>query len=48
MSMLNLGNPNLDWVKLANGMGVEAARAKTQEECADLMRQSFQQAGRFD
>ena len=29
MSMLDLGNPDLDWVKLANGMGVEAARATT-------------------
>ncbi|MBL8309324.1 MAG: acetolactate synthase large subunit [Burkholderiales bacterium] len=42
MSMLDLGNPDLDWVKLAGGMGVEAARATTLESCADLMRQSFQ------
>ncbi len=41
MSMLDLGNPLLDWVSLANGMGVEAARATTLEECADLMRSSF-------
>ena len=47
MSMLDLGNPPLDWVKLANGMGVEAARATTLEQCADLMRQSFRQAGPF-
>ena len=47
MSMLDLGNPNLDWVKLANGMGVEAARATTLEACADLMRQSFRQSGPF-
>ena len=47
MSMLDLGNPNLDWVKLANGMGVEAARATTLEECADLMLQSFKQNGPF-
>ena len=26
MSMLDLGNPELDWVKIANGMGVEAVR----------------------
>ena len=38
---LDLGNPNLDWVKLANGMGVEAARTNTLEGVADLMRQSF-------
>ncbi|RYZ00199.1 MAG: acetolactate synthase large subunit [Comamonadaceae bacterium] len=47
MRMLDLGDPNLDWVKLANGMGVEAARATTLEQCADLMRQSFRQPGPF-
>ena len=47
MSMLDLGNPNLDWVKLANGMGVEAARATTLEACADLMLQSFRLSGPF-
>jgi acetolactate synthase-1/2/3 large subunit len=47
MSMLDLGNPNLDWVKLANGMGVEAARATTLEACADLMKHSFWQGGPF-
>jgi thiamine pyrophosphate-dependent acetolactate synthase large subunit-like protein len=31
MRMLDLGNPALDWVKLAGGMGVEAARASTME-----------------
>ena len=47
MSMLDLGNPNLDWVALAKGMGVEAARATTLEACADLMEQSFKQTGPF-
>lgn len=41
MSMLDLGNPSLDWVRLANGMGVEAARATTLDTCADLMASSF-------
>jgi len=27
LSMLDLHNPELDWVKLASGMGVEASRA---------------------
>ncbi|EFH09707.1 acetolactate synthase large subunit [Pseudoroseomonas cervicalis] len=40
MSMLDLGNPDLDWCKLAGGMGVEAARATTLEQCADLLAQS--------
>ncbi len=35
------------WTKLANGMGVEAARAETMEECADLMACSFRQPGPF-
>ena len=47
MSMLDLGNPAIDWVKVANGLGVEAARATTLEECADLMKQSFSGAGPF-
>ncbi|WP_250495181.1 acetolactate synthase large subunit [Caballeronia sp. GAWG1-1] len=47
MSMLDLSNPGLDWVKLANGLGVEAARATSLEACADLMRQSFAQGGPF-
>ena len=47
MSMLDLGNPALDWVKIANGLGVEAARATTMERCADLMAQSFGQTGPF-
>ncbi|WP_448465151.1 acetolactate synthase large subunit [Martelella sp. AMO21009] len=47
MSMLDLSRPDIDWVQLANGMGVEAARATTLEQCADLMRQSFKQNGPF-
>ena len=47
MSMLDLGDPALDWVKLANGMGVEAAHAATLEQCADLMTASFQTAAPF-
>ena len=45
--MLDLSNPTLDFVKLANGMGVEAARASTIEECEELMRMSFAQDGPF-
>ena len=32
LSVLDLHNPELDWVKLAEGMGVEASRAETAEE----------------
>lgn len=41
MSMLDLSAPSLSWVNLANGMGVEAARATSLEECGDLMKASF-------
>nr|HET7860494.1 acetolactate synthase large subunit [Caldimonas sp.] len=47
MSMLDLGDPSLDWVRLANGMGVEGARATTLERCADLMTSSFGRDGPF-
>jgi len=47
MSMLDLGNPNIDWVKMAGAMGVEGARATTLDECADLMRSSFGRSGPF-
>jgi acetolactate synthase I/II/III large subunit len=32
LDLLDLSNPDLNWVQLANGMGVEASRATTQEE----------------
>jgi acetolactate synthase-1/2/3 large subunit len=47
MDMLDLGRPELDWVKLAQGLGVEAARTTTLEGCADLLAASFRQPGPF-
>jgi len=47
LGMLDLGNPDLDWVRLAGGLGVEAARAQTLEACADLMAASFRRDGPF-
>jgi acetolactate synthase I/II/III large subunit len=47
MNMLDLANPDMDFVKMANGMGVEAARASTLQECATLMQHSFRQEGPF-
>ncbi len=35
LSLFDLHNPELDWVSLAHGMGVEASRAVTAEEFAD-------------
>ncbi|WP_354683600.1 acetolactate synthase large subunit [Cupriavidus necator] len=47
MDMLDLGNPDLDWVKLANGMGVEGARAQDMETFADLFRMANGRKGPF-
>jgi acetolactate synthase I/II/III large subunit len=47
MRMLDLGTPPLDWVKLANGLGVEAAQATTMDACADLLAHSFRQNDPF-
>lgn len=47
MDMLDLSNPNLDWVKLAGGLGVEAARAETMEQFADLFVQANARPGPF-
>jgi acetolactate synthase-1/2/3 large subunit len=47
MDMLDLGNPDVGWVKLAESPGVEAASADTLETCADLMTQSFRRPGPF-
>jgi len=47
MQMLDLGNPDIGWVRLANTLGIEAAQAETLEDCADLMAQSFRRPGPF-
>jgi thiamine pyrophosphate-dependent acetolactate synthase large subunit-like protein len=41
----NLQNPALEWVKLAEGMGVEAARAETTERFADLFASAMKTRG---
>jgi acetolactate synthase-1/2/3 large subunit len=41
LDMMDLGHPDLDWVQLAGGMGVEGARAETLEVCGDLLRHSL-------
>lgn len=45
--MLTLSNPDLDWCALARGMGVEAKRAESCEELADLIRASLKRKGPF-
>ncbi|MBY4897793.1 acetolactate synthase large subunit [Cupriavidus sp. AU9028] len=41
MRMLDLSTPDIDWVQIASGMGVEAARATSLEQLADLLKGSF-------
>ena len=47
MDMLDLSNPDIGWVQLANGMGVEAAQATTLEQVGDLLAQSCARPGPF-
>jgi acetolactate synthase I/II/III large subunit len=45
LSMLDLHNPELDWVSLARGMGVEATSAATAEEFADQFASAMKSRG---
>ena len=47
LDMLDLGNPDIAWTSLAQGMGVEAARATTANEFADLFVQANKARGPF-
>ena len=46
-AMMDLGNPDLNWPRLAEGMGVEAARTDTAEGLADLLSSSLRRSGPF-
>jgi acetolactate synthase-1/2/3 large subunit len=45
--LLDLGRPNLDWVSLARGMGVEGSRVETLEGFADVFRSAVGRRGPF-
>ena len=47
LDMMDLSNPDIGWVGLANSMGVEAAQADSLDRCADLLAQSFARPGPF-
>ncbi|MBX3651417.1 MAG: acetolactate synthase large subunit [Burkholderiales bacterium] len=47
LSMLTLDRPDLDWVALAKGYGVEAGRAKTLEELAAQFKRGLAVAGPY-
>jgi acetolactate synthase-1/2/3 large subunit len=46
-ALFDLQDPVLDWVKLANGMGVEAARVETLEGFADVFSAAVRAPGPF-
>ena len=43
--LLDLGNPDLDFVKIAEGMGVPARRVSTAEDLAAALREAFTEPG---
>jgi acetolactate synthase-1/2/3 large subunit len=45
LSMFDLGNPDLDWVKLSEGMGVEACRVDTAQGFADAFAAAMRARG---
>jgi acetolactate synthase-1/2/3 large subunit len=47
LDMMDLGNPDIGWTRLAQGMGVEAARATTAKEFADLFVRANKGSGPF-
>jgi acetolactate synthase-1/2/3 large subunit len=47
LEMMDLGNPDLNWASIAQGMGVEAARADNADTFTDLFRASLGRPGPF-
>ncbi len=47
LEMMDLGHPDLNWAKMAEGMGVEGARADTADTFADLFASSLKRKGPF-
>ncbi|MDD3312631.1 acetolactate synthase large subunit [Pseudodesulfovibrio sp.] len=45
LSLLDLHNPSIDWVKLAQGLGVEAASVSTTTAFADALTSALRQKG---
>ncbi len=43
--LLDLSRPDMDFVKIAEGMGVPASRATTAEELAEQLQRAFSEPG---
>ena len=47
VDMLSIGRPDLDWVSLARGMGVEGARANTCEQLIKALNAGLRSQGPY-
>jgi acetolactate synthase-1/2/3 large subunit len=47
LDMMDLGNPDIDWPRLAGSMGVEAARTDSADGFADLLAHALRRSGPF-
>ena len=47
LDMLDLGNPDLDWRQIGQGLGVESARAETIDQFGDLLDAANRRSGPF-
>ena len=45
--LLDIGNPDLDWVSLARGMGVEAVRVADARSLEDCLASAMRRRGPF-
>ena len=45
LSMCSLGNPDLDWVQIGEGFGVESAAATTAEDLIDALEDALSSKG---
>jgi acetolactate synthase-1/2/3 large subunit len=45
LSLLDLSNPQLDWVSISQGMGVNATRAETTEQFQDALSAALEGGG---
>jgi acetolactate synthase-1/2/3 large subunit len=43
--LLDIGNPDIDWVALARGMGVEGVRVTTAEQFDEVFAAAMQRPG---
>ena len=46
-SLFDIGNPDIDWVKMAAGFGVPGAKADTAEELVSLLERGYREPGPF-